>query len=773
MTENILKNPGFESGIPNDWKTWNTGTGHKYIYPEAGRTGGSSVAVEYKTKEEDKLASWIQDIQIDVTKKYKLSGYVKTENIIGTGTSIRIFWKDDNQQILGKSTIMTRQTGTVSWKYFEGVVTPSPNSIRATIVLDLKDSSGKVWFDDVSFSAIEVPILSHPNMYLNMDEITAIKTKVQANQEPWKTAYDKLMSTSSDEKYGSMGWAMNLPKQSVTYDGGGHVYKTCDNPPCSPRGDYDAAVKVGKAVRNLGLVYALTGESRYADKAIQLINAWCIDSDTYMEPIQGNFNSRIELSVTMPGMFYGADLIWNYSGWDTDKKNKFVDWVRKLAGDSESWVQDDCYNNYPCKEDGWCQNQEAWRLLFRMSTSVILGDANTRNDAFDKWKKYVDCQISSKGCTKGEVHRTTSLNYSMYAINALIQTAEIARHYGVDLYSYKTSDGRGLEKALDLYAKYVSDPNAPSKWKSECPCGKCQQDGGYDGSTNGNAQVYELAYTFVGNKSIYKQCIERWRRPMNEIRTMGPVTLTHALKLEPGPGPEPGPIPGYHLIWSDEFDGISLDTMKWDIKQTSDGYWRSQNVSTSNGNLILKGEKDNVGAGYHSGYILSKEYFQYGYVEFRAKLMKGNGYNSQLWMEGKKYEGAAHWNGEIDLNEYAGHNPTKCWMNIHWCGNNTYPCDGTYHKQNQKKYPEDTNTDWSKDYHIYACEWTPSYVKFYIDGKLAHTVNVNMPIPQRLIMSLCVSATSGKPCGGSINSDSTTPWPGYMYVDYVRVYQKE
>lgn len=845
MSENILKNPGFESGMPNDWQVQNPGIGHAYVYPAEGRLGGSSIIIEYKSGEGDKSASLVQDIIIDATMVYKLSGYIKTENIIGTGASIEIAWKDKEGKYLSTSTIMPSQIGTIMWKLFEGIVTPDPNSARATITLSLKDSSGRVWFDDISLGIVEVPILSHPNMYLNIGEIAVIKANVQAGQEPWKTAYDKLMSTNSDEKYGSMGWAMNLPKKSVTQDGGGHIYKTCNNPPCTPRGDYEAATKVGKAVRNLGLAYALTGENRYADKAIQLINAWCIDPDTYMEPRQGNFNSRIELSITMPGMFYGADLIWNYSGWNIDNKNKFVDWVRKLAKDSESWIQNDCYNNYPCNDSGWCQNQEAWRLLFRTSASVILDDTNMRDDAASKWKKYVDCQISSKGCMKGEIHRATSLNYSVYSINALMQTAEIGRHHGIDLYGYETSDGRGLEKALDFHAKYVSDPSAPSKWKSECSCGKCQQDGGYDGSTNGNAQVYELAYTFVGNKSAYKQCVGRWGRPMNEIRTMGPITLTHGssfsvvvpvlmsivispisasvdingvqqltavckdqndnvmkcpnltwsssntsvatvdstglvkgvslgtANIEAKSGSVTSNISkivvssipsGYKLVWEDNFDGTSLDTTKWYMRGTP-------------GEVIVSNSVVKIGPG--SGGIEtgkssqpSKFSFKYGYIKIKAKLAgtgNENSYCSQLWL----YEEGASNKDEIDITETSSGPISLTGNKGRDKMNTTIHCPDQSHNNGRTK---DTNADLSSSYHTYAVEWTPDYVKCFFDGvewaNITPTSTVCIPPNlMYIVLTLCKKWDVSNPNQCWPSTDKATV-DAYMYIDYVKVYQK-
>src|SRR3990167_7788916 len=180
-----LKNSKFEECLPKYWQTYATGAAHRYTYPEPGRVDGSSVAIEYPTRETGKMALLTQTVQIDPTKKYKLSGWLKAQNIIGNGGSIKIDWKDSSWKYLSSSTIMTRKTGTIQWTYFEGDVIPHSDAIGATIVLELNDCSGKVWFDDISFSMISSPIQSHPNLFLNLNEINVIKQKISSGQQPW------------------------------------------------------------------------------------------------------------------------------------------------------------------------------------------------------------------------------------------------------------------------------------------------------------------------------------------------------------------------------------------------------------------------------------------------------------------------------------------------------------------------------------------------------------------------------------------------------------
>ena len=125
------------------------------------------------------------------------------------------------------------------------------------------------------FGTLSTAAWEHPNIFLNQDEISAIKTKIQANQQPWKSGYDKMMADANA--------ALNQKPLSVTFQGDtGHDYFTMpaydwsnnmENSPCgesycdgqinpkADRKDYDAAKKLGKAVRSLGLAWVFTGNN--------------------------------------------------------------------------------------------------------------------------------------------------------------------------------------------------------------------------------------------------------------------------------------------------------------------------------------------------------------------------------------------------------------------------------------------------------------------------------------------------------------------------------
>lgn len=355
----------------------------------------------------------------------------------------------------------------------------------------------------------------HPGMFIDKAEIEAIKELVSAKKKPWITAYQTLMEDA--------GHALHSPVLSVVNQGPDqdnmNKYLTespycgwdpetspcgrecCDGHfnPDSDRSDYEVAIKLGNAVRNLGLAYALTGEAKYADKALSFMRTWTIDPETRMVPRFTTSQSYIELYITIPGMFYGADLMWNYEGWPRDEKTAFLEWTKDITLDAAGRR----HNN----------NFENWRVGFVMAGAVLTEDEHLMKEAIAHFKENIEDQVGPDGSMVHELRRTNSLDYSLYAVLAMIQAAETARHYGEDLYSYRSSDQRGLELILDYHAPYAS---GLEEWPFE-------QITEYDGD---NAWVYEFGYSTF-RKPAYKAVLNHWGRPMYDRRNMGPITLTH------------------------------------------------------------------------------------------------------------------------------------------------------------------------------------------------------------------------------------------------------
>ncbi|MGB3670889.1 MAG: alginate lyase family protein [Phormidesmis sp.] len=370
--------------------------------------------------------------------------------------------------------------------------------------------------NEVSMIRTAVESESHPNTYLNSSEIAAIRAKVDSGEQPWKAAYDRMMTEANA--------ALSAGPYSVTYNGGpndGHDYQTeraycgwtaVDNkePDCrdgqinpnADRQDYEQAIALGKDVSTLGLAYAFTEDTQYAEKLISLIRVWCTDPETRMNPKFLSQQSKIELSVSIPGMFYGADLAYSYPAWSAADKASLEDWVSSMAQSALSW---DRINNF-----------ENWRVHFIAIAGSFLKDETLLDYAFGRFKELIPIQIDRKGQLVEEIDRTTSLSYSLYALNAMIQTAELAKHQGLNLYDY-TSDNKGLALAADYHAQFADSEQAED-WPHEQISPLKSTD---------SVAIFEMAHAYW-HKPAHLKVVEYWGRPMTERRVHWHISLTHA-----------------------------------------------------------------------------------------------------------------------------------------------------------------------------------------------------------------------------------------------------
>jgi len=245
------------------------------------------------------------------------------------------------------------------------------------------------------------------------------------------------------------------------------------------------------------------------------------------------------------------------------------------------------------------------------------------------------------------------------------------------------------------------------------------------------------------------------------------------------------PPPGWKLAWHDEFDGTALDPAKWSFATGGDGWGnkeleyytaRPQNLFVKDGMLHIQAVKedykgpDGVERAYTSGRILTKGKFaqRYGRFEARIRIPAGQGMWPAFWMMG---EGAASWpdRGEIDIMENIGKEPDTVHGTIHGPG-----YSGS--KGISTPFTLPAGRKFAEDFHVYAIEWQPNAIRWYVDNELYKTVTpADLPAgtkwvfdrPFYLLLNLAIGG------GWPGSPDSATVFPQSMLVDYVRVYERE
>lgn len=237
----------------------------------------------------------------------------------------------------------------------------------------------------------------------------------------------------------------------------------------------------------------------------------------------------------------------------------------------------------------------------------------------------------------------------------------------------------------------------------------------------------------------------------------------------------------WHLVWSDEFNGSSIDTNHWKFETGNHNGWgnneleyytdSSDNACVSNGVLHIVARRESTnGFDYTSARLIGQGLFskKYGRFEFRAKVPAGKGYWPALWLmpEHSLYGGWPDC-GEIDVMENRGNYPAVVQGTIHYADTN-----GT-HLQSTDIFTFPLN-DGATNFHTYLLEWTTNSISWSVDGQLYETqtnwstANASYPAPFNQPFYIVMNLAVGGIYGG--NPDTNTVFPGEMQLDYIRVY---
>jgi beta-glucanase (GH16 family) len=125
--------------------------------------------------------------------------------------------------------------------------------------------------------------------------------------------------------------------------------------------------------------------------------------------------------------------------------------------------------------------------------------------------------------------------------------------------------------------------------------------------------------------------------------------------------------------------------------------------------------------------------------------------------------------GEIDIMENIGKEPSTVHGTIHGPGYSAEHGIGSpFTLSNGQKF--------SDDFHVYAIEWQPDRIHFYVDSNLYATrtpadlpQGTNWVYAHEFFIILNVAVGGGWPG----NPDKSTVFPQQMLVDYVRVYDRK
>ena len=225
----------------------------------------------------------------------------------------------------------------------------------------------------------------------------------------------------------------------------------------------------------LALAYYYSDDPRYAKKAAEVIRTWFLDPATAMNPnamfaqaVPGRENGRAE-GVLDTNAFQpvidAVGLIGPSGALSASEQaalerwfGHYVDWMlTSPTGRAENAAK----NNHGI----WFDSQISQYALFARRPEIARKTVTAFPD------RRIAVQFDPSGSLPGELVRTRSFHYSIFALEPAYDVAEMAACLDVDLWNRTDTGGRSLRKATDFLAAYrgrqADWPHQELKWPAE------------------------------------------------------------------------------------------------------------------------------------------------------------------------------------------------------------------------------------------------------------------------------------------------------------------
>jgi len=185
---------------------------------------------------------------------------------------------------------------------------------------------------------------------------------------------------------------------------------------------------------------------------------------------------------------------------------------------------------------------------------------------------------------------------------------------------------------------------------------------------------------------------------------------------------------------------------------------------------------DTLSYRFRTGMLYSKEQFKYGYFEMRFRVpaaltpLANTGFGPNFWLYAAD-DSQNNWWSEIDIFEMNAHNlitsdSNRISSTVHYQGCSV---DTLCHHAYGGGYGDLTGDT----FYIAAAWWTPSFINFYLNDSLIHSVTRSdtIPVDSLIKMPIFIDINSPNAVACEHFDSANTHFPYIYEIDYVRVYQ--
>ncbi|BCU78154.1 hypothetical protein llg_28690 [Luteolibacter sp. LG18] len=319
----------------------------------------------------------------------------------------------------------------------------------------------------------------HPGLLHNEEDFKRMRT--YKGVQPWRSGWEKM----TNSRHANLDWKPR-PADIVVRGGTGENYADFYR---------DIATAYVCAVN-----WRVTGKKAYAEKSIEILNAW----SSTLKSFGGNYDRNLAAGIYGFEIANAAEIMRTYSGWKPEDFKRFQKMMLTIFYPiNKHFVE--THGDSPGKIDHFWPNWELCNLASLVAIGVVCDERKIYNEAIRYMKtgdgngaiKVAVYHIHPDGLGQW-VESARDQGHTLMGIGLMAAICEMAWKQGDDLYGY---DNNRFLAACEYVAKYNLGEEVPFKKYVNSVQGTFTEVGG--GGRGMARPVWELPYNhYVKRKGL-------------------------------------------------------------------------------------------------------------------------------------------------------------------------------------------------------------------------------------------------------------------------------
>jgi len=333
----------------------------------------------------------------------------------------------------------------------------------ALLLLDatraMADAPSVFLLDGAYLAEMRQELLKRPKDFETPLNVIRGDAELALREGPWSVMDKKHIPPSNDKHdYFSVGpyWWPDASKPD------GLPYIRRDGEVNPERYEYDnvGLKNTVSGVEKLARAWYFTDDPKYAEHTAVLLRTWFLDPATKMSPhlqygqaIPGRTEGRGIGIIDTAQLIYLVDavgLLRFSEAWSVSDHRTLQAWFKAYL----KWLLSSSHGK---AEANTKNNHAVWYDAQVASFALFVDDKATARQVLEQvGPRRIAKQIEPDGRMPYELARTKSFSYTHMNLRGFLHLARLAEHVDVDLWGYRSADGRSIEAALDWLEPFVA-----------------------------------------------------------------------------------------------------------------------------------------------------------------------------------------------------------------------------------------------------------------------------------------------------------------------------